>query len=322
MTQQKIATIFGATGFIGRYIVQEFAQRGYTIRAASRTPNKAFFLKPCGNVGQVVPFPCDGSKKDIEAAVNNADVVVNCVGILFEKKKDQFTKIHVNFAEQIAKAASKQGVGRLVHISALSCDSSASKYAKSKLAGEKRVQKAFPDAVILRPSVVFGAEDNFFNMFARLARPSFIFLLPLIGGGKTKFQPVSVSDIADAVIAAASAPAAEYKKFAGQVFELGGPDVIDFRGVYAKIKQFTTIKFCTVPLPFGAAKLNAALLELLPKPLLTRDQVESLKTDNIVSPKAKTFKDLGISPRSMDSVLPTYLGQYSYKKQSAEKLAA
>ncbi len=322
MTQQKIATIFGATGFIGRYVVQEFAQRGYTIRAASRTPNKAFFLKPCGNVGQVVPFPCDGSKKDIEAAVKNADVVVNCVGILFEKKKDQFTKIHVNLAEQIAKAASKQGVGRLIHISALSCDKAKSKYAKSKLAGEKKVQKAFPDAVILRPSVVFGAEDNFFNMFARLARPSFVCFLPLIGGGETKFQPVSVSDVADAVIEAASAPVGEYKKYAGEVFELGGPDIIDFKGVYDKIKQFTAIKFCTFPLPWGLAKMNAAVLEVLPKPLLTRDQIESLKTDNVVATKAKTFKHLGIEARSMDSVLPEYLGQYSYKKSRAEQLAA
>jgi uncharacterized protein YbjT (DUF2867 family) len=321
MTEQKIATIFGATGFIGRYVTQELAQRGYIIRAASRTPNKAFFLKPYGNVGQVVPFPCDGSKQALEAAVKGADIVVNCVGILFEKKKDQFTAIHVTLAEQIAKAASKQGVKRLVHISALSCDKAGSNYAKSKRAGEKKVQKAFPSAVILRPSVVFGPEDNFFNMFARLARPSFVFLLPLIGGGETKFQPVSVFDVADAVVTAATAPASQFKKYAGEIFELGGPEIINFKGVYRKIKQYTAIKFCTFSLPWGVAKLNAALLELLPKPLLTRDQLVSLKTDNVVAPKAKTFKHLGLVPCSMDSVLPEYLGQYSYKKARAVRIA-
>mgnify|MGYP003624580544 CR=1 FL=1 len=320
MTQQKIATIFGATGFIGRYVAQELAQRGYIIRAASRTPNKAFFLKPYGNVGQVVPFLCDGSKKDVEAAVKNADIVVNCVGILFEKKKGQFMSIHATLAEQIAKAASKQGVRRLVHISALSCDKAASKYAKSKRAGEIKVLKVFPEAIILRPSVVFGAEDQFFNMFARLGRV--LPVLPLIGGGNTKFQPVSVSDVASAVIEAATATPAQYKKYAGEVFELGGPDVVDFKGIYAKLKQYAAIDFIAVPLPWKLAKMQASILGLLPKPILTMDQVESLKTDNVVSAKAKSFKQLGITPRSMDSILPEYLGQYSYKKKCSEQLAA
>ncbi len=316
MTQQKIATIFGATGFLGRYITQDLAREGYTIRAASRTPNKAFFLKPYGNVGQVVPFPCDGSKKDIEKAVAGADLVVNCVGILFEKKKDQFTAIHTDLINEIAKAAAKQNVARLVHVSALACDQGASKYAASKLAGEKKLAKAFPDAVILRPSVVFGTEDNFFNMFARMGRV--LPALPLIGGGHTKFQPVYVGDIAEAVKNIATASPEAFKKFAGKVFELGGPDVVTFKDIYAKLKQHAEINFIALPLPWAVAKIEAAILGLLPKPLLTTDQVESLKTDNVVAAKgAKTLADLGVKVTSMDAVLPSYLKQYSYKKRKA-----
>jgi uncharacterized protein YbjT (DUF2867 family) len=174
--------------------------------------------------------------------------------------------------------------------------------------------------VILRPSVIFGAEDNFFNMFARLGRV--LPVLPLIGGGHTKFQPVSVSDVADAAAEVATAAPAQYKKYAGEVFALGGPDVVDFKGVYAALKQHAAISFIAVPLPWKIAKMQAALLGLLPKPLLTMDQVESLKTDNIVSGKAKTFKHLGITPRSMDSVLPEYLGQYRYKKDNPAQLTA
>lgn len=316
MTQQKIATIFGATGFLGRYITQDLAREGYTIRAVSRTPNKAFFLKPYGNVGQVVPFPCDGSKKDIEKAVAGADLVVNCVGILFEKKKDQFTAIHTDLINEIAKAAAKQNVARLVHVSALACDQGTSKYAASKLAGEKKLAKAFPDAVILRPSVVFGTEDNFFNMFARMGRV--LPALPLIGGGHTKFQPVYVGDIAEAVKNIATASPEAFKKFAGKVFELGGPDVVTFKDIYAKLKQHAEINFIALPLPWAVAKIEAAILGLLPKPLLTTDQVESLKTDNIVAAKGtKTLADLGVKATSMDAVLPSYLKQYSYKKRKA-----
>lgn len=320
MTQQKIATIFGATGFIGRYITQELADQGYIIRAASRNPKKAFFLKPYGNVGQVVPFPCDGSKKAVETAIDGADLVVNCVGILFEKKKNQFKTIHTDFADMIAKASAKKNVSRLVHISALSCDKATSKYAKSKLAGEKKVLKSFPDAVILRPSVVFGSEDNFFNMFARMGRV--LPVLPLIGGGHTKFQPVCVYDIAQAVANIAAATPSQFKKFAGEVFELGGPEVVSFKEIYAKLKQHSGVKFCAVPLPWGIAKMEAAVLSLMPKPLLTPDQVESLKTDNVVLLEKKSFKQLGIEPRSMDSVLPEYLGQYLYNKPKGDQQAA
>ena len=317
MTQQKIATIFGATGFIGRYITQDLAKQGYIIRAASRTPNKAFFLKPYGNVGQVVPFPCDGSKKDIEKAVYGASLVVNCVGILFEKKKDQFKKIHTDLINDIAKASAKCGVNRLIHISALGCDTATSKYAASKLAGEKKLLKAFPEAVILRPSVVFGREDNFFNMFARMGR--ILPALPLIGGGHTKFQPVYVADIADAALKISESTPDAFKKFQGKTFELGGPDVVTFKDIYAKLKQHAGINFIELPLPWCVAKIEAAILGLLPKPLLTTDQVESLKTDNVVAAKGvKTFSTLGIQATSMDAVLPSYLKQYSYKKNKVD----
>jgi NADH dehydrogenase len=316
MKQQKIATIFGATGFIGRYITQELATQGYIIRAATRNPNKAYFLKPYGQIGQVVPFPCDGSKKDIESAITGADLVVNCVGILFEKKKSTFMKTHSDFPEVIAKICTKKQVKRFIHISALACDIGTSKYAKSKLAGESKVLKAFPDAVILRPSVVFGAEDQFFNMFARLGRV--LPVLPLIGGGNTKFQPVSVKDIARAAQQIATAKSADFAQYSGQIFELGGPDIVTFKEIYALLKRHAGVNFVTIPLPWGIAKAEAALLSLLPKPLLTTDQVEALKTDNILSPKSKGFKQLNIIPSSMDTVLPDYLGQYSYKPQKQE----
>jgi NADH dehydrogenase len=316
MKQQKIATIFGATGFIGRYITQELAMQGYIIRAATRNPSKAYFLKPYGQIGQVVPFPCDGSKKSIESAIDGADLVVNCVGILFEKKKAAFMKIHSDLPEVIAKACAKKEVSRFIHISALACDVGTSKYAKSKLAGEGKLLKAFPNAVILRPSVVFGAEDQFFNMFARLGRV--LPVLPLIGGGNTKFQPVSVMDIARAVQHIATASAADFAKCSGKIYELGGPDIVTFKEIYALLKRHAGVNFIAIPLPWAVAKVEAAILSLMPKPLLTTDQVEALKTDNVVSAKANGFKQLNITPTSMDTVLPDYLGQYSYKPQKQE----
>mgnify|MGYP003632521101 CR=1 FL=1 len=316
MKQQKIATIFGATGFIGRYITQELAAQGYIIRAASRTPNKAYFLKPYGQIGQIVPFSCDDSKASIENAVTGADLVVNCVGILFEKKKGAFTKAHCDLPELIAKSCAKKDIKRLVHISALACDIGTSKYAKSKLAGEVKLHKAFPDAVILRPSVVFGAEDQFFNMFARLGRA--LPVLPLIGGGNTKFQPVSVIDIARVVRCIARANVNDFSHYSGKIFELGGPDVVSFKDIYALLKRHANINFIAVTLPWGIAKAQASILSLMPKPLLTTDQVEALKTDNVVSAQANGFQQFNITPASMDAILPNYLGQYAYKPQKQE----
>lgn len=299
-----MACIFGGTGFIGRQIVRELAKAGYTVKVATRAPEKAFFLKPCGNVGQIVPFACRaGDEASIRAAVKGCDVVINCIGILHEKGKSTFTKIHTELPRAIAKACAAEQVGRFIHLSALGCDESDSKYGKSKLNGELAVLENFPRATILRPSVVFGVEDDFFNKFGRLA--TIMPALPLIGGGQTKFQPVYVGDIADAVMAALANPACE-----GQTYELGGPDVLTFRQIYERLFEETGRKRLLISLPWGLAKFQGCVLSLLPKPLLTPDQVESLKTDNVVAPGAKTLADLGVCATSMDIVLPTYLARF------------
>lgn len=301
----KIATVFGGTGFVGRQIVRELADAGYTIKVATRVPERAYFLKPAGAVGQVVPFACDYSdEKSIAEAVKGADVVVNCIGILFEKgKKRTFKRVHVELPAAIGKASTQAGVRAMVHISALGADKGDSKYALSKLAGEKAVLKAFPNVSILRPSVIFGEDDDFFNMFAEMSR--FTPFLPLIGGGETKFQPVYVGDVADAALKAIKDPQAR-----GAVFELGGPDIVSFKEIYEMLFKYTGRRRCLINLPYGLAKVQATFMSVLPKPPLTRDQVESLKTDNIVSAKAKGLADLGVQPKTMDLILPTYLEGY------------
>ncbi|MGH1456028.1 MAG: complex I NDUFA9 subunit family protein [Alphaproteobacteria bacterium] len=303
----KIATVFGGTGFLGTQVVRELAALGYTVKVATRIPESAYFLKPCGVVGQVVPFQCDyGDTKNVCKAVKNADVVVNCIGVLYEKgKKSTFKRAHVDIPAMIAKACADEGASRFVHVSALSCDKGTSKYAKSKLEGEQAIHANYPKATILRPSVMFGAGDNFFNMFAELARYSPF--LPLIGGGKTRFQPVYVGDVADAVIKVSQELS---DGFQGKVYQLGGVDVVDFKDIYAMISQYTGRERRLVKLPFCVAKFEAMFLALLPKPLLTRDQVESLKTDNVVEDGALNFKNLGIVPVSMASILPSYLERY------------
>lgn len=306
---QKTAVIFGGTGFVGRHIVRDMAAKGWRIKIATRVPESAYYLKPAGDVGQIVPVTCDYS--DYNAVTNlikGADYVINCIGILFEKRKDNFTRVHSDLPESIATACAVEKVSRFVHISALGIDQSSSKYAASKREGETRILKAFPNATILRPSVIFGEDDNFFNQFAQLA--AFLPALPLIGGGHTKFQPVYVGDIAEAVLQALTLPVANGNSPQGQIYECGGPDILTFREIYEKLFSYTNQKRCLISLPFGIAKIQASFLSLLPTPLLTRDQVESLKTDNIVSPKAKTLADLNVPQTPLDSILPTYLSQY------------
>ncbi len=317
--QHKVATIFGGTGFIGQQIVRELAAQGVTIKVATRFPESAYFLRPCGVVGQIVPFACDYSDpKSIENAVDGSDYVVNCIGILYEKRKNSFNKVHTDIPREIAKACKKKKVGKFVHISALGADRGTSRYAKSKLAGEKAVHKNFKDATILRPSVVFGPDDNFFNMFAELAR--YFPALPLIGGGKTKFQPVYVGDVSDAVIAALHCTKGD-DGAAGQIYELGGPDVVNFKEVYEIIFKATQRRRALIPLPWCVAKLEASVLQLLPKPLLTRDQVESLKTDNVVADDMPGLEALGIDATSLKQLVPTYLERYRPGGAFAEKAA-
>ena len=311
--ENKIATVFGGTGFVGRQIVRELAARGVRIKVATRVPERAYFLKPAGAVGQVVPFQCDYSdEKSIAQAVEGADYVVNCIGILFEKgKKRRFQHAHVDVPARIASACAKQGVKALVHVSALGVEEGTSKYAKTKLEGEKAVLAKFPKASILRPSVIFGEDDEFFNMFAEMAR--YTPVLPLIGGGKTKFQPVYVGDVADAALAALDNPQAQ-----GQIYQLGGPDVVSFKEIYNLLFQYTGRRRCLMRLPYGLAKVQATFLSILPNPPLTRDQVESLKTDNVVAENAQGLADLGVQQTDMDLILPTYLQSYRAGGRFAE----
>lgn len=311
-----IVTIFGGSGFVGKQIVEKLARAGWILKIASRIPEKANALKVSGHPGQIVPVFCDYSDpQSIAAAVAGADMVVNCIGILFEKRKGGFHKAHVAIPQDIAKACKKHSVKRLVHISALGVDKASSDYAASKREGERTLRKSFPALTILRPSVIFGPDDNFFNMFARLARLSPV--LPLIGGGKTKFQPVYVGDVAAAIYAALTNP-----KAPGQIYELGGPDILTFREIYERLFLYTNRRRMLLPLPFGLAKIQAFFMERLPTPLLTRDQVESLKTDNIVSETALTLKDLDIEPTSIAIIMPSCLVHFCPGGRRDEKKGA
>jgi NADH dehydrogenase len=300
--QNKIVTVFGGTGFIGRNIVRDLAQRGAQIKIATRVPEHAYFLKPCGSVGQVVPIACDGSDGSVEAAVRGSDFVINCIGILNEKKKGQFDKIQARLPGVIGRAAAKAGVRRLVHISALGIEGSNSRYAASKREGEAAVIAAFPTATILRPSIVFGPDDAFFNRFASMAQ--ILPALPLIGGGQTRFQPVYVGDVAEAAIRCLTLPTE------GQVYELGGPEVMSFRQIYETIFRITGRRRALVSLSWGMAKVNASFMAILPNPPLTTDQVEQLKTDSVVGKDAKGFSDLSLTPTAAELILPGYLSRF------------
>lgn len=302
----KIAVVFGGTGFIGKHIVRELAATGMRIKVATRLPESAYFLKPYGAVGQVTPVACDYSDADaIRDCVAGADVVVNCIGILFEKRKSRFKAAHVDVPEMIAKACMAAQVSKFVHISALGCEVQQSEYQKSKYAGEQAILAEYPQATIMRPSVVFGEDDQFFNMFAELSR--YLPFLPLIGGGKTKMQPVYVGDVADAVFKVVMASGADHH---GKVYQLGGAEVLTFKQVYERLFKHTKRPRKLVPVPFCIAKMEAAVLSLLPKPLLTRDQVETLKSDNIVDENALGLAQLDITPTALDVILPHYLKTY------------
>ncbi|MCC6598848.1 MAG: complex I NDUFA9 subunit family protein [Alphaproteobacteria bacterium] len=301
----KVATIFGGTGFLGRQIVRKLARKGYTIKVATRVPESAYFLRPAGVVGQIVPFACDyDNPESIAQAVRGADIVVNCIGILFQRgKRNTFSRVHVEIPARIAAAAERESVGALVHISALGTQSGHSKYAQSKREGEKAILANYPKAVILRPSVVFGEDDSFFNKFAEMARFAPVF--PLIGGGKTKFQPVYVGDVAEAVMVALAS-----KEAAGHIFELGGPEIVNFKGIYARLFEYTGRARALIRCPFFLAKIKAFFLNFLPNPPLTPDQVELLKTDSVVEAGAPGFAALGLEPVSMNLILPKYLKTY------------
>jgi uncharacterized protein YbjT (DUF2867 family) len=304
MATRRVATVFGGSGFIGRYVVKRLAHQGYIVRVPSRYPEGALFLKPMGAVGQVVPlYASVTNEATIQRAVEGAEIVVNLVGALTESRKASFQAIHTEGAERIARLSAAAGVQRLIQISAIGADpNSPSQYGSTKGKAEQAVLAAFPNAVILRPSLVFGMEDKFFNRFAEIARLSPF--MPVIAG-ETKMQPVFVSDVADAVMAALASPATQ-----GKTFEIGGPRVWTFREILAFILKTTHRDKKLVNIPMGIARLQASILQHVPGKPLTPDQLLMLSRDNIVAPGALGLADLGITPTPVELVVPAYLSRY------------
>ena len=298
-------TIIGASGFIGRYTVRQLAGEGAVICACSRAARQAGYLRPMGDVGQVATFDVDiGDERGLAAVVAGADAVVNTTGILYERGSQRFDLLHHRGPAMLARLAKAAGVRQFVHVSALAAERDGpSAYARSKAAGETAVRAALPEAVILRPSLVFGPEDSFFNRFAAMAR--YVPALPLIGGGHTKFQPVYVGDVAAAVAAVLDRP-----DTAGRTFELAGPAVFELRQLFALMLHTIRRKRLLISLPFGLATLKAVFLERLPNPLLTRDQVRMLRRDSVAAPGAPGLRGLGIAPTALELILPAYLDRY------------
>ena len=319
LDDQGIATVFGGSGFVGRYAVAALAKQGWRVRAAERRPDLAGFLQPAGFVGQVAPVQANlRYPASVQRAVAGSKFVVNAVGVLASGGKQTFRALHVEGPRAVAKAARESGVRHLVHISAIGADAkSSSRYARSKAEGEAAVLQEFSGAIILRPSIVFGPEDQFFNRFAAMARISP--LLPLIGGGRTRFQPVFVGDVA-AAIAAIAAGAGK----PGTVYELGGPEVLSFRELLDLTQEWADRSRGYLPMPFWLAKLQALLTWPLPNSLrpVTLDQVRMLQHDNTVSAAAKsegrTLGGLGIvAPHGVAAIVPTYLERFRARGQFA-----
>lgn len=319
--QGKIATVFGGTGFVGRYVVENLAKAGATVRVVTRHQQSAYFLRTAGAVGQIVPVSISYRKaEEIDQVIAGSTFVVNCIGSLNETRKNQFSRIHTEVPGWIAQSCARHNVGRFVHLSALSADRSSSRYSVTKHLGEKSVFAAYQTATILRPGAIFGPEDNFFNMFARMATVAPA--LPLIGGGRTKFQLIYVGDVAAAVMAALTLPALGSQNPQGKVYELGGPEILSFKEIQQRILTQTRRKKPLVNLPWGIARVQAALCSVLPKPPLTNDQITGLKTDNVVHAGAYTLSDLGIQPVALDAILPSYLDRYRPGGRFAEKKRA
>ena len=304
----KLITIFGGSGFLGRHIVRALCKQRHRIRVAVRRPDLAGHLQPLGRVGQIHAVQANlGYRDSIESAVRDAHVVINLVGVLFERGRQRFETVQSFGAEAVALAAAAHGAS-LVHVSALGADeNSRSLYARTKAQGEKLVLAAVPTATILRPSIVFGPEDDFFNRFAAMAR--LLPALPLVGGGHTRFQPVFAGDVASAVVAAV-----EGRTTPGATYELGGPSVRTFKELMEFVLAATERKRLLLPVPFRLAAVQAFFLQFLPKPLLTPDQVELLRSDNVVSEQAvlegRTLAALGIDPSAIEVIVPPYLERF------------
>ena len=304
--RHRLVTIFGGTGFIGRYVVCRLCERGARLRVISRSPSThGHHLQPLGRVDQIVVQSADlSSEAALRRAVAGSAGVVNLIGILHETRRQRFAEVQGALPGRIAAAARAEGATRMVQISAIGADpASSSAYARSKAEGERRVFEAFPDATVLRPSIVIGPEDDFFNRFAGLAR--LLPALPLIGGGRTRFQPVYVGDVAQAVVAAL-----EREDCLGKVYELGGPQIYTFAELMRYMLKVIGRRRLLPSVPFGLAKFQARFLELLPEPPLTRDQVELLQVDNVADPGMPGLQALGITPTPIELIVPQYLARY------------
>jgi NADH dehydrogenase len=313
----KLVTVFGGSGFVGRYVCRELANRGYRVRAAVRRPDLAGHLQPLGDVGQIQPVQANLRYRwSVDRAVEGADHVINLVAILAETGKQKFDAIQEFGARAVAEAARAEGAS-LVHVSAIGADANSnSRYGSTKAGGETAVLETLPDSVIIRPSIIFGQEDAFFNRFAKMATLSPV--IPLIGAN-TNFQPVYVDDVAKAIV-----NAMEGKAEAGGIYEVGGPEVKTFRALIEQMLGVINRKRVIANIPFPIASLQGKILGLLPNAPLTADQVELLKYDNVVSDEAKnagrTLTDLGVQPTALASVLPNYLYVYRDKGQYAANL--
>ncbi len=331
---QRIVTVFGGSGFIGRHVVRRLAKEGAQVRVAVRDPETANYLRLMGGVGQIVPVPTDiNDPASVARALQGADQAVNLVGILFEAGKQRFQQVHTDAAASIADTSKTAGVRDLVHVSAIGADvKSDALYAKTKGLGEVAVKKAFSGVTILRPSIVFGPEDGFFNLFAGMSRlapvlPVFgcpawpkvsvfsdkgLIDVDFYGDGGTKFQPVYVGDVADAVM-----KALESHETAGKVYELGGPNVYSSEELMALMLRIIGRRRILLPIPFWVLNIMGFFMEALPKPFITRDQVKLLRRDNVVSRRAKKLQDLGIAPTAAESVLPTYLARFRIPRRNS-----
>lgn len=321
----RLAVVFGGSGFIGRNVVRELAARGWRVRVAVRRPHHAQFLRPMGAVGQIQLFQANvRHRASVAKALEGADAVVNLVGILFQQGAQSFARVQGAGSSLIAELAAQAGVETFVHMSAIGADAeSDSLYARTKGEAELAVRASIPSAVVLRPSVVFGPEDQFFNKFASMASmaPPFAPLPILIGGGATKFQPVYVDDVADAVCAVLARPDAR-----GRTYELGGPRTYTFRQLLEFMLAETGMKRILAPVPFAVAPVFGLIGEALGalpfvSPPITRDQVKLLKADNVVGKDALTLADLGIEPETLEAVVPRYLGRFRKYGQFAERAA-
>ncbi|KXF78821.1 3-beta hydroxysteroid dehydrogenase [Paramesorhizobium deserti] len=317
LNKPKLVTVFGGSGFVGRHVVAALAQRGYRVRVAVRRPTLAPYLQPLGNMGQIQTVQANLRYRwSIDRAIKGADHVINLVGILYEGGGQRFNAVQAFGARAVAEAARAEGIP-LTHMSAIGADPhSASGYARTKAEGEKAVHEVLPDAIILRPSIIFGPEDGFFNKFANMAR--FSPFLPLIGGGHTKFQPVYVGDVAEIFARTVDGTVER-----GKIYELGGPEVMSFRRCMEEMLDVIDRKRTLVPIPWFAARIIGAVAGLLPKPVITRDQVTQLQHDNVVSDEAKkdgrTLEGIGIRPTATDAVLPSYLWRFREQGQFTKK---